>query len=90
MTHSPGDEGEVRVGLLRQLAEQAMNDAAFRVAARDDLAGALTAYGYELNERELALVTRFRASLADAGVDLDLVGEAGEAQLAGLLGQPKP
>lgn len=84
--------GEVRVGLLKRLAEQAMSDPAFRSVARDDLAAALTAYGYDLNERELALVTRFRASLADAGIDLDLVADLdlGEEQIAALLDPGRP
>ena len=80
---SAGDE--IRGDLIKRLAEQAMSDRAFRSAARDDLPGALLAYGYDLNDRELALVTRFRASLADAGVDLDLVDTLSEEQLARLL-----
>ena len=35
------DEGAVRIEVLQRLAEQAMNDAEFRNAARDDLPGAL-------------------------------------------------
>lgn len=80
----PGDG--VRLDLLKRLAEQAMTDRAFREIARDDLVGALTTYGYELNERELALVLRFRASLADAGIDLDLVDTITDERLARLLG----
>ena len=76
----------IRAELLKRIAEQAMSDPAFRRAARDDLTGALAAYGYDLNEGELALVTRFRASLADAGVDLDLVDTLGADHLARLLG----
>ncbi len=76
---------EVRVDLLKRLAEQAMSDPAFRQVARNDLAAALATYGYDLNERELALVSRFRATLADAGVDLDLVHDLPEDQLARLL-----
>ena len=84
----PATKGdEVRVELLKRLAEQAMSDRAFRTVARDDLAAALAAYGYDLNERELALVTRFRASLADAGVDLDLVDGITDEQLSLLLGR---
>ncbi len=74
----------IRAELLKRIAEQAMSDPAFRSAARDDLVGALVAYGYDLNEGELALVTRFRASLADAGVDLDLVDTLGPDHLARL------
>jgi len=69
---------EIRADLLQRLAEQAMNDREFRALARVDLDAALAAHGYELNERELLLVRRFRASLADAGVDLDLVAEGDE------------
>lgn len=68
---------DIRVELLRRLAEQAMTDPAFRALARDNLDKALSANGYDLNERELALVRRFRETLADAGVDLDLVPAVG-------------
>ena len=76
---------DVRPDLLRRLAEQAMSDPGVRAVARNDLAGALARYGYDLNERELALVTRFRSTLADAGVDLDLVHDLSDEQLARLL-----
>lgn len=76
---------EIRGDLLKRLAEQAMSDPGFRAVARDDLRAALAAYGYDLNDRELALVDRFRASLADAGVDLDLVQDLPDDQLARLL-----
>lgn len=82
---SPGDG--IRGDLMMRLAEQAMSDPAFRTVARHDLAAALAQYGYELNERELALVTRFRETLADAGVDLDLVEQVPDDQLARLLGR---
>ncbi|HEU5432367.1 MAG TPA: hypothetical protein VFU81_11935 [Thermomicrobiales bacterium] len=58
-----------------------MSDANFRAMARDDLGQALATYGFALNPRELALVTRFRDSLADAGVDLDLVDPVDLAQI---------
>ncbi len=87
MDHSPAGSEEIRVELLKRLAEQAMSDRAFRAVARDDLTAALATYGYDLNERELALVTRFRASLADAGVDLDLVDTITDEQLTLLLGR---
>ena len=77
---------EVRVELLRRLAEQAMSDPDFRAVARDDLEGALAAYGYDLNERELALVARFRSTLADAGVDLDLVHDPNDERFAQFFG----
>lgn len=63
---------EVRAELLTRLAERAMSDPAFRAEAAADLAGALLAHGYHLNERELALVLRFRAALEEAGIDLSL------------------
>ena len=66
---------EIRLPLLKRLAEQAMSDAAFRAAARDDLEGALAQYGYDLNEAELPLVRTFRDALAEAGVDLALASE---------------
>lgn len=65
-------DDEIRMDVLRCLAEQAMSDLDFRAVARDDLLGALSQYGYALNERELALVLRFRDALAEAGVDLFL------------------
>lgn len=67
------DDGAVRIDVLQRLAELAMTDADFRAIARDDLPAALEKYGYELTASELALVIRFRRSLAEAGVDLDLV-----------------
>jgi hypothetical protein len=78
-------DGEMRVELLKQLAEQAMSDAEFRAKASADLDAALAEYGYQLNPREYALVMRFRKSLADAGVDLDLVNEIPEEQLTRFL-----
>ena len=75
------DRDDVRVDVLRRLAELAMSDAGFRDLARDDLGRALAAFGFSLNPRELALVSRFRDSLADAGVDLDLVDAVDLAQI---------
>jgi hypothetical protein len=63
---------EIRVSLLKRIAEQAMSDSEFRAAAAQDLDAALNDYGYELNERELDLVHKFRATLAEAGIDLQL------------------
>lgn len=68
-------EQEIRLPLLKRLAEQAMSDRRFRVAARDDLDAALSAYGYDLNDAERPLVHRFRDALAEAGVDLSLAAE---------------
>ena len=62
--------GDVRVDILRRLAEQAMSDEAFRAVAREDLMLALKQFGYELNERELDLVLRFRDAVAEAGIDI--------------------
>jgi hypothetical protein len=75
----------IRVDVLRRLAEQAMNDHEFREVARDDLDLALARWGYDLSGPERDLVHRFRASLADARVDLDLVAEFGDDQLRRLL-----
>ena len=66
-------EQDIRLPLLKRLAEQAMSDAAFRAAAGKDLDAALAAHGYDLNEAERPLVHRFRDALAEAGVDLALV-----------------
>ncbi|MDQ3779071.1 MAG: hypothetical protein M3354_00790 [Chloroflexota bacterium] len=81
---------EIRIDLLRRLAEQAMTDAQFRAAAREDLVAALVAHGYDLNNRELALVVRFREALADAGVDLDLGAGLSNEQIADLLRGQNP
>lgn len=81
---SPQD-GAIRIEVLQQLAEQAMTDAAFRAEASADLPAALDKYGYELLPQELALVLRFRRSLADAGVDLDLVSGMSEEQVGELV-----
>lgn len=75
----------VRIEVLRRLAEQAMTDLEFRAIARDDLDAALTAYGYELTPQEMDLVHKFRAVLAEAGLDLFLTGDLdkdAEAMLA--------
>ncbi len=79
------EDGPVRIDVLQRLAEQAMSDPAFRDEARDDLPAALVKYGYDLTPPELALVLRFRRSLADAGVDLDLVDGKGDERLADIL-----
>lgn len=66
---------DVRVPVLRRLAEQAMSDPEFRAVARADLDEALSTYGYDLNPAEHALVLRFRSTLEEAGVDLFLTPE---------------
>ncbi len=68
----------IRMDVLQRLAEQAMSDPAFRAVARHDVTGALAQYGYDLNDRELALVLRFRAALEEAGVDLFLTERLGD------------
>ncbi len=78
------DDESVRIEVLQRLAEQAMSDATFREEANTNLESTLARYGYDLRPQELALVLRFRRSLADAGVDLDLVSSMGEAQLMAL------
>ncbi len=77
---------DVRIDVLKRLAEQAMSDDAFRESARHDLDGALVAYGYELNERERALVFRFRSALEEAGIDLFLTEELSKEHQAILRG----
>lgn len=79
------DDGSVRIDVLQRLAELAMSDEAFRAIAREDLPAALEKYGYELTASELALVLRFRRSLAEAGVDLDLVDGIGDERVAEVL-----
>ena len=63
---------DVRVDVLRRLAEQAMSDEEFRAVARVDLMNALEEFGYDLTEKELELVLRFRDALAEAGIDVFL------------------
>ena len=62
-----------------------MSDSAFRAEAAADLPRALERYGYQLTAQEMALVLRFRRSLAEAGVDLDLIDGIGDEDLAGML-----
>ena len=76
---------EIRVDVLQRLAEQAMSDAAFREVARDDLDAALARWGYDLNAKELQLVTRFRAALEAAGIDLFLTESVDPVELAPLV-----
>ena len=86
------DTAEIRMDVLQRLAEQAMSDPEFRAVARNDLIGALDQYGYDLNELELDLVLRFRASLEEAGVDLFLAEKLGPEyveQLRGTLNLPR-
>ncbi len=85
MADPTSPEDEIRLPLLQRLAEQAMSDPAFRAIARDDLGAALEAHGYRLNERELALVLRFRTALAEAGVDLFLNDAVNDERLAQVL-----
>lgn len=63
---------ELRVPVLKRIAEQAMSDDEFRRDAAADLDAALLKWGYELNTRELELVHKFRTTLAEAGIDLML------------------
>ncbi|MFN8592373.1 MAG: hypothetical protein U0031_13015 [Thermomicrobiales bacterium] len=79
------DEGAIRIDVLQRLAEQVMSDADFRDEAHDDLPGALSRHGYDLNPAEMALVLRFRRSLEEAGVDLDLVAGMGEERLGEIM-----
>jgi hypothetical protein len=81
------DDSEIRMEVLQRLAEQAMSDPDFRAVARHDLLGALKQYGYDLNERELALVLRFRAALEEAGVDLFLAEKLGPEYVEQLRGR---
>jgi len=68
-------DSEIRMPVLKRLAEQAMGDRVFRAEAARDLDAALLAYGYDLNARERELVLAFRETLAQAEVDLNLVRE---------------
>jgi len=75
---------DVRIEVLQRLAEQAMSDLDFRAVARHDLEGALTQFGYDLNESEMELVLAFRRSLADAGIDLFLEERITPEQLSAI------
>jgi len=75
-------QADVRLDVLRRLAEQAMSDPSFRAVAREDLMVALKEFGYELNDRELELVLRFRAALAEAGIDVFLQERMDEQYLS--------
>ena len=79
------EDGPVRIDVLQRLAEQVMSDPAFRDEAREDLPATLAHHGYDLTPQEMALVLRFRRSLADAGVDLDLVDGNGDERLGDIL-----
>ena len=79
------EDGPVRIDVLQRLAEQAMSDAGFRDEARVDLPATLVKHGYHLTPQEMALVVRFRRSLADAGVDLDLVNGMNDERLAAVI-----
>lgn len=68
-------QDDVRMSVLKRLAEQAMSDSAFRAVASRDLDEALELHGYDLTERERDLVGRFRSALEEAGVDLFLKDE---------------
>ena len=77
------EDGPVRIDVLQRLAEQAMSDRTFPRRGARRLAGhALSKHGYDLTPQEFALVLRFRRSLADAGVDLDLVDGHDDDRLA--------
>ena len=84
------DHGAVRMEILQRLAEQAMTDPQFRAEARDDLPAALVKHGYDLSPPEMALVVRFRRSLADAGVDLDLIDGVGDERGFGQFAASSP
>ena len=68
-------QDDVRMSVLKRLAEQAMSDQQFRAVAGQDLDEALRLNGYDLNPKERELVGRFRAALEEAGVDLFLKDE---------------
>lgn len=68
-------QDDVRMSVLKRLAEQAMSDQQFRAVAGQDLDEALRTHGYDLNPKERDLVGRFREALEEAGVDLFLKDE---------------
>jgi hypothetical protein len=75
MSVPDNDIDNVRIDVLRRLAEQAMTDLDFRAIARNDLDAALVQFGYDLTEAEMTIVHKFRAVLEEAGLDLFLTGE---------------
>jgi hypothetical protein len=68
-------QDDVRMSVLKRLAEQAMSDQEFRAVAGQDLDKALELHGYALNPKERDLVGRFREALEEAGIDLFLKDE---------------
>ncbi len=76
-------QNEVRMSLLKRLAEQAMSDQEFRAIAGKDLDGALERYDYELNERERDLVGRFHSGTRTTAEN------AGLASIPGAHDQPR-
>lgn len=68
-------QDDVRMSVLKRLAEQAMSDHEFRAVAGQDLDEALRLHGYDLTPKERDLVGRFRAALEEAGIDLFLKDE---------------
>jgi hypothetical protein len=68
-------QDDVRMSVLKRLAEQAMSDQEFRAVAGQDLDKALELHGYDLNPKERDLVGRFREALEEAGIDLFLKDE---------------
>ncbi len=68
-------QDDVRMTVLKRLAEQAMSDPDFRAVAGRDLDEALRLHGYDLTPKERDLVGRFRAALEEAGIDLFLKDE---------------
>ena len=69
------EKDEVRIEVLRRLAEQAMTDLDFRAVARNDLNAALEQFDYHLTPSEMTLVLKFRDVLEEAGLDLFLTGK---------------
>jgi hypothetical protein len=77
----------VRGDVLVRLVEQAMTDPDFRARADEDLATALKLYGFDLNDDEWILVSRFRQTLENADIDLSLGQEIPPEYLTELFGR---
>jgi hypothetical protein len=60
------DRGQIRLEALRVLTNLAVNDDQFRHGLWNDLEGTLSAYGFDLNNRELAQLRHLIRAIDDS------------------------
>ena len=65
---------QIRLEALRVLTNLAVNDDQFRHGLWHDLEGTLTAYGFDLNARELAQLRRLMRAVDDS-IEGDVFGD---------------